>query len=152
MKKWLSVSILIIVLLSGCGSQSAKAFDPAATAKALLSSSAFTDQLAQVNNQVAAQIYGLDQSTLSDDSVVYTSSGASAEEIAVLKFNDEKAAQAALPLLKQRVEKQTTSCQNYLPNEIPKLKAAITEVRGNTALLVVAADSSAAQDVIKGLK
>ncbi|MBP1736159.1 MAG: hypothetical protein H6Q60_40 [Oscillospiraceae bacterium] len=141
----------MVLLLGGCGEKSAaEPFDPAETAQALLDSGAFTDQLAQISNQVAVTLYGLDADTLSDDSVVYVSSGASAEELAVLQFTDDSAAESAVSLLKQRVEKQTAACQDYLPDEILKLSSAITEVRGNTAVLVVAADASAAQKVLDG--
>lgn len=151
MKQYLTVFIVMLLLLSGCSSKNAEnPFDPTKTAEALLASDAFTDTLAEVSDQVAVKLYGIDGSTLTD-SVVYQSSGASAEEIAVLAFTDDKAAQAAIPLLEQRVKQQITACQDYLPDEVPKLKAAIIEARGNTAILVVAADAAAAQDILNGL-
>ena len=73
------------------------------------------------------------------DSAVYGSTS-SAEELAIFTFSDETSAQAAAQQFTYRVEDRRDELENYLPDELPKLDSAIVEVRGNSALLVIAAD------------
>ena len=135
------------LILSACGSPQtgAKVFDPATTAQALLDSSAFSEALEPLD---ATLIYDqLDGDALTG-SAVYASTGATAEEIAVLSLTDEDAAKAALAVLQGRVDSQKEVLRDYQPNEISKLDKAILERRGSTVLLVVAADADAAQKAL----
>lgn len=152
MKKYVSLLTAMAILLSlcACGSGGAeKEYDPASTASALLDSGAFSETLEPLDADLVAPLYGLD--TQPTDSAVYTSTGATTEEIAVLKFGDKKAADAALEALKNRVSDQKDACQGYLPKELPKLDKAIVKESGNSVLLVVAADMDKAQSALDGL-
>lgn len=144
--------LALCLCLSACGGggQTAKSYDPAATAKALLDSTAFTDTLDTLDKDTAATMYGIDPSTITD-CAVYTSLSMGAEEIAVLTLTDEEAAKTAKTALDKRVSDQITALESYMPAEVDKLNHAIVEQTGNTALLVVAADADAAQKVLDGL-
>ena len=135
--------LALCLTLSACGGGgSAKSYDPAATAKALLESDAFSDTLDTLD--------GIDASTITD-CVVYTSLSMGAEEIAVLTLTDEAAAKTAKEALDKRVSDQITALESYMPGEVDKLNHAIVEQTGNTALLVVAADADAARSVLDSL-
>lgn len=143
--------LALCLCLSACGGGgSAKSYDPAATAKALLESDAFTDTLDTLDKDTAAAMYGIDAATITD-CAVYASLSMGAEEIAVLTLTDEAAAQAAKTALEKRVDDQITALKSYMPDEVSKLEHAIVEQSGNTALLVVAADADKAQSTLNSL-
>ena len=92
-----ALAAALVLALSACGGgETAEPFDPAATASALLESGAFSEALEPLDQSVACMLYGIDESTVTG-CAVYGSTGATAEEIAVLTLADEEAAQAALP-------------------------------------------------------
>ena len=100
-------ALTLCLALTACGgdsggSQTAGAFDPAATAQALLDSGAFSDALEEVDVSVAATLYGVDEADITDGKV-YMSLSAGAEEIAVLVMANETSAAAAMDGLEKRV-------------------------------------------------
>ena len=143
-----ALAAAMTLVLCACGGGAAEPFDPASTASALLDSGAFSENLEQLDQDVACMLYGIDESTVTG-SAVYGSTGATAEEIAVFTLTDETAAQAAKTALETRVSDQKTALESYLPAEIVKLDAAIIEQRGSSVLMVVAADAEAAQNALK---
>ena len=143
-----ALAAAMTLVLCACGGGATEPFDPASTASALLDSGAFSENLEQLDQDVACMLYGIDESTVTG-SAVYGSTGATAEEIAVFTLTDETAAQAAKTALETRVSDQKTALESYLPAEIVKLDAAIIEQRGSSVLMVVAADAEAAQAVLK---
>lgn len=153
MKKLIPILGTLILLVSLCACSSGggeKDYDPAATAKALLDSEAFSEPLEPLDADLVSSLYGLENEPT--EAAVYTSTGATAEEIAVLKFGDKKAADDALKALNDRIANQKDACEGYLPKEIPKLDTAIVKESGNSVLLVVAAAVDKAQAALDGLK
>lgn len=147
-------ALTLCLALTACGgdsggSQTAGAFDPAATAQALLDSGAFSDALEEVDVSVAATLYGVDEADITDGKV-YMSLSAGAEEIAVLVMANETAA-AAMDGLEKRVADQKAALESYQPDEVSKLDGAILEQRGNSVLLAVCVDAQAARTAIEGL-
>ena len=143
--------VCVCLCLSACGGgDSAKSYDPAATAQALMDSGAFTDTLEALDKDTAAALYGMDAAAITD-CAVYTSLSMGAEEIAVLTLADEEAAKAAKTALEKRVADQTAALESYMPDEVDKLNHAIMEQSVNTALLVVAADADKSQRALDGL-
>ena len=155
MKKLFSlcVALAFTLILAACsgGGAPAGAYDPDATAQALLDSGAFSDALDTVDQDTAAALYGIDADTITG-SAVYTSLSAGAEEIAVLVLTDEDAAAAALDGLEARVADQKAVLDSYQPDEVSKLDSAIVEQRGNSVLLAVAADAEKARASLDGLE
>ena len=143
--------LALCLCLAACGGDSAQSYDPAATAQALLDSTAFSDALDSLDKDTAAALYGIDPATITD-CAVYTSLSMGAEEIAVLTLTDEAAAQTAKTALDKRVSDQIAALESYMPDEVDKLNHAIVKQTGNSALLVVAADAGAAQSVLNNLK
>ncbi len=125
--------------LTACGGKEVKDFDPAADAQTLLSSSAFTETLEEIDRDTACSLYGIDSATVTG-SAVYGSTGATAEELALFTFEDSDGAEAAATALGYRIEDRKEELADYLPDEISKLDEAVVETRGNSVLFVVAAD------------
>ena len=143
MRKFLcAVCCAVLCLpLTACGGKGSDPapFDPAQDAKTLMETEGvFSGALTGIEQDVACALYGIDESTVTA-SAVYGST-VSAEELALFAFTDEAAAQSAGELLGYRVEDRREELENYLPEELPKLDKAVIEVRGNSVLLVIAAD------------
>jgi hypothetical protein len=64
---------------------------------------------------------------------------------------DEAGVKAIEDACAWRIEDQTFGYESYKPTEVPKLEYAIVEVRGTTALFVVANDWEKAEQIVAGL-
>ena len=115
-----------------------------------MESGAFTDALDTLDRDTTAMLYGLTADDILE-CAVYTSLSAGAEEIAVLTMKDADSAAAALDRLEARVADQKAVLESYQPEQVAKLDSAILEQKGNSVVLVVAADSQLARSVLDGL-
>ena len=119
-----------------------------ADAQTLLDSAAFSEPLEELDLEIACSLYGLDQSKITE-AAVYGSTGATAEELAVLVFTDAETASAAKANFEIRISDRAEAMKDYIPTEVPKLEKAVLEVRGNTLLFVVANDYAPAEELLK---
>ena len=150
LRKLLPGFLALTLLLSACGeAPAATEYDPAKTAQALLDSGAFSEELDALDADLVAGVYGLAAEPAS--AAVYASTGATAEEVVVLKYEKQEDADAAYKALEKRVADQKEACEGYLPLEIPKLDSSIVKESGLSVLLVVANDYAAAQKALDGL-
>lgn len=146
------LAALALLVLAACGGKAPEAagYDPETTAKALLDSGAFTQELSQLDADMVQAYLGLEDEPTA--AAVYTSLEGGYEELAVLTMADEKAAAAAKTAVEAHVAAQTdteTEVQ-YKPEDLPKLKDAVVRQAGNTVVLVVAADYDAVSAVLDG--
>lgn len=162
MKK-LAAMMLCLTFLCGCGAQSAapkttgaeggattaaKEISADAVAQALLNGLTWRDKLELLDADMRSAVLSAEETDLSQNAI-YISSGATAEEIAVLVCPTEEAAERVLESVKTRVAEQLEAFRNYVPAEVPVLENAVTERHGNTVVMVVCDDVQAAQDVLK---
>jgi hypothetical protein len=82
------------------------------------------------------------------EAVFYESSGATAEEIAVIKCGSGEGADKVEAALNTRVEEQKEAYTDYVPAELEKLNAAVVVKSGNTAILSVSDDPDKAREII----
>lgn len=146
------LTALALAALAACGGKdpAPAGYDPETTAKALLDSGAFTQELSQLDADMVSAYLGLEQEP--KEAVVYTSLEGGYEELAVLAMADEDAAAGAKEAVEAHVTAQTeteTEVQ-YKPEDLPKLKDAVIRQAGNTVVLVVAADYDAVSTVLDG--
>lgn len=78
----------------------------------------------------------------------HRSSGATCEELALLTFSDETAAQTAANALDVYIRARILSIKGYQPTEVSKLEHAFLERRGTTVLLLVANNYEAANKLL----
>ena len=158
MKKSLFVILpLALCLLCACGGQKAQGpapFDPAADAQTLLNTEGvFSGELLEVDQATACALYGIDEDTVDSCAVYMGNTGVSLEELSIFALKDADGAEAALKALGYRLEDQAEAAAgyaDYLKDELSKLEGARTEQRGNTVLLIVAADYGPVEDFLKG--
>lgn len=167
MKKLLAgaCALTMALTLAACGGEDAPAMgsgqaqvpdlDPAAVTQALLDGGAFSESLETLTLDVAYQLYGLEGYGVAREDIldgsVYLSAGATAEEASVLVCKDADTAATVLEAMQGHVDLQKESYESYLPAEIPKLDNARLITHGSSAVLVVPADSDAADAVLDKL-
>ncbi len=136
------LAALLLLCLCACGSKTAAKQDlpaPEVLAAELLATGGFAEELTLTENDVGCFLYGLQESD-APGMRYYFSSGAVADEIAVLPCADEAALQKVLSECANRLDLQNQLFTVYKPEELPKLKDALVLQRGNTVVLCVATD------------
>lgn len=150
MKKWMCglLAAVMALGLTACGGKETAAAWTKENGQAIVDSEAFSDELDELDLDTACAVYGLDRQQVTDG-FVRRSAGATCEEVAVLIFDSEDHAKAAVETLDSYVQNQIDQNRDYRPAEVPKLENKWLEQRGSTVLLVVANDLKAAQDAVK---
>ncbi len=151
MKKLLPLVLALFCLaLCACASgtkEKAPVPEPGALVEELLASGAFSEDLAEAEDDVGRFLYALEE--LNAPGLVFCfSSGAVAEEIAVLPCADEAGAQTAKAECGNRLDNLVKLYTQYKPEEVPKLEKAMILQRGNTVVFCVAADEKKARAVL----
>lgn len=150
--KRLSLVLLIICMalgvFTGCA-QKAKPteYDLEALATKLQDSGAFSDFLSPITKEIASSFYGFEDAYVTD-CVVYCSTGATTEEIALFKCASEEAATKLKANADKRIGTQKAIYESYAPAEPPKLDDAIVTQNGLYVFYIVSADSAKAQAVL----
>ncbi len=151
MKKMLCLlmALVLFVAAAGCGSKEPavkEPFDPAVTTQKLIDAGVFSGEMMEFDHNL---LFVLPEDAAGyQGSVVYFNMFGISEVAAVICAADEESAIAVKQALSDWVETNKIGESNYRPAEAEKLDNAILEVRGNTVLLVVAADAEKAKSVI----
>ena len=143
--------LILPLALTGCqGEAEAKNPPPAELAAALMEGLEFDDQPEQVDQDAAMTVLGLDGwQDKTEDCAAYMGSGATPEQIVVLRAADEESAQQMAQSLEQSYLRQLKdSFADYAPAETPKIEDARLEPRGRTVALCVCPDGEAAQTIL----
>ncbi len=154
MKKLICAFLAGLMLLLGtaCGNEPEQetSFPAAVTTQTLLDSGAFSEQLEELDLDIALMMFWL-EGDLSEyeGSKVYYSTGATAEIAAVISVRDEAQVPVVEQTLKNWVNSQIEAEKDYRPTEVSKLENAIVESRGSSVLLVVAHDANKAVEAVE---
>ncbi len=169
----LLMTLLLTAGLSACGGkpnpdttsssdESKVSSTPAVTATAeeigekLFTDITYDDDLQRVEEDTAGRIefvaafYGIDESLLAD-AALYTGSGATPEEICVMKASSEENVGAVEKAAQHRLTLQKEDFVDYAPDEMPKLDSAVIYRKGLFVVYSVSGDSTAATEIIKNL-
>lgn len=148
MKKLIFGLLMCALLLAGCGSEPQKesSFPATVTVQALLDSGAFSEELEELDPLLLFPLSG--DAAGYEGSVLYYSTGATAETAAVISLRDADQVEQTEAALRTWLDGQIEAERDYRPAEAAKLENAILEARGSSVLLVVAADYEKAQAAI----
>lgn len=149
MRRWAAwtAGLLLCLTLAGCGGEK-KPFDPAGTTQALRQTpGVFTETLEELDRAMVDQLYGLEDRG-AVEAVSWQSPGGTAEEVTVLRFESADAAKAFESAAWEHIADAKEANVEYRPLEMPKLDKAVVERRGETLLVLVAADVEAARAVL----
>ncbi len=148
----LALGALLVVAAVACSSGESKSIWTLENGEEILASGAFSEELEELDGDTAWALYKLEQAGLAretmTESVCRRSAGATCEELALLVFDTEEAAQAAQQALENYLDSQIEANRDYRPGEISKLEGAWLEQRGYTLLMVVADDVQAARQAV----
>lgn len=114
----------------------------------------YDDDLQAVEEDTAGRIefvaayYGIDESLLVD-AVLYTGSGATPEEICVMKASSEGEVSAVKEAAERRLKLQKEDFVDYAPAEMPKLESAVIYEKDLFVAYSVSGDSAKAQEILK---
>ena len=144
-----ALALVMMVMLAACGGGKNVDVDMNGLAAALLDSGVFTDVLSPVPEGAAPRTYGAAAEDVAA-CVMYSSTGATAEEIFIAQAVDSAAASRIEGQAHTRMENQQTAFQNYAPEELPKLRNAVIETAGDYVIVVVSGDAAAAQAIVDG--
>lgn len=150
MKRLLILFLALTLLLAGCGgAKTAETVVPVDAAKTILDGVAFRDTLVEAKGDLVKENgwYDLDDK-VKDFSVYISGSGATAEEIAVIRTSDVKTAKVTV---EKRIEDLKLRFEDYVPAEMTKLGDPVVVTRGDVVFLVICDDSAGAQKTIDGL-
>lgn len=139
----------ILIPAAACGGKEPQ-LDPKQAAEQLKAELAFEDSLSELDQSRFETLYSVNSSDISD-LAVYIGTGATAEEIAVIKAADQAAAKRVKEALLGHIEDRRESFEDYLPKELAKLESPVLEVHGRYVFLCVCGDPAAAEKVIDGL-
>lgn len=153
MKKKIAAMMFLIMLgtLAGCSKEKKedRVIDVHTMAQRLLNDITYEDQLTKVEGNMFQMIYGISQEDI-EEYEAYVSTGATAEEIAVIKAKDEATAESMEEKLTERVEAQKNSFANYIPKEVEKLEEAVVYQEGVYVVLSISNDDEKAEEIISG--
>ena len=145
------VLCMILGIFAGCAQKAKPAeYDLAALATKLQDSGAFSDFLSPITKEIASSFYGFEDAEVTD-CVVYCSTGATTEEIALFKCADEAAANKVKANADNRIKTQKAIYESYAPAEPPKLDDAIVKQDGLYVFYIVSANTAKAQAVLDSL-
>jgi hypothetical protein len=142
----LSVCLLVLLMLNGCGKKSAAAVDLQAFSSDMLGGGAFAEQLTEVEADIGLSFYQITE-TDCKQAMFWFSSGATAEELVLFEASDSEAAARIRSAAENRIETQKKAFESYAPAEVPKLEQAVIYVRGNYVIVYVANDYDAADAI-----
>lgn len=156
-KLWMMILALALALgLAGCGGKeenNAPALYAPHHVDDMVEAGAFSEELEELDGDIAFQLYRLEEYGLTREDLkecaVLRSAGATCEEGAVLVFSNSEKAETAEGALKDYIQNQIEANEDYRPSEIPKLKEALVDRRGESVLLAVADDLEAAKEAVK---
>lgn len=160
-KKRIAAAFIIffvsILLLTACGESTDSAnlnVNPEALGMKILEATEFNDNMSEADSDIMLNMYGIDEE-LVEDAFFYTSTGATAEELAVIVTktpNDAVDADAVNEItkrLQERVEKQRDGFADYVPTELTKLENPAILSQRNTAVLLIADDTKPGMDAFE---
>lgn len=136
--------------VSSAKSSQAAAVDVTKVADRLKNEITYNDKLAEPEAETIDILYpGLPKDKIKAMKIYVSSSGGTAEEIAVFEANDEDTAKTIETKLNERIETQKASFKNYVPEELKRLEKAFVIRKGNYVYLSVSADPDKAKSIIE---
>jgi hypothetical protein len=145
--------ILSAFTVTGCsGSDSSDkngevSLDPSGICQEIIDAGVFADELSEVDNSYSDMIIGVSSDSFTS-AVIYTGSGATAEELAIIQTEDSADAEYIIAKLNTHISNQADAYAGYKPEEVDKINSAIVKSNGSYIILCVAENNTAAEEII----
>ncbi len=149
MKKLILIILACSILFSLASCKKDEfSFDINEMAEKLAAEGVFEDKIEKVDSELVSYFYGVQNVS----AVMYTGSGATAEEIAVFECADEDEAIEVRDLGAARLAAQADVYSKYDAEEVARLSEAVLWQNGKYVAVVVSADSAKALSIIESFK
>ncbi len=152
-KKIVSAILVVcfgVTLLTGCGGGKELTVSASELAEKLSQGVGFTDQMSKAENRMFFTLYDVEE-TIVSDVALYVSTGATAEEVAVITVADSANLPKVEQAVRERVASQKEGFENYVPEELTKLSDPVIRTSGNTVILCVSDHNDKANEIIDGV-
>ena len=116
-------------------------------ASKILQSGAFEDELIKVDSEMIMKDYNFTADEV-EEFVSYQGSGATSEEIVILKVKDKSNLNSIKDKINARIEERKEAFQSYLPKEVGKIDNNVLRVEENYVIFCVSNDSSKVNQII----
>ena len=134
------IPLLLALALLFCGCRSRKEIPPVEDLAAQIhQAGVFSTEISPVDPAVAQMIYYFNEADV-EEGTFYFSSGASADELALVKAPTEQAAMNLKAVFQERLDLQKAAYADYMPEELVKLEGAQLYRNGIYVLFCVAED------------
>ena len=110
-------------------------------------SGAFEDELVKIDSEMIMNDYNFTTDEV-EEFVSYQGSGATSEEIVILKVKDKSDLNSIKDKINARIAERKEAFQSYLPKEVGKIDNNVLRVEGNYVIFCVSNDSSKVNQAI----
>ena len=146
MKKFLSVLLVSVLLLtlSACGGskQSSKSAD----LTAVLASFSFDGEMLDLDETDMLDIYGIQAADIKQFAAATSTTGIDCDEVVLVEATDADAAKRVKEALDTRYQTKLNETENYLPDEYAIIKTCSVTMDGNYVAMIVAPNAA---DLVK---
>ncbi|MEG2720886.1 MAG: DUF4358 domain-containing protein, partial [Oscillospiraceae bacterium] len=108
--------------------------------KHILETIKFKDELVKINDNMVERLYTLETGTTAS---VYVGSGATAEELAIFKTENNDTKQKMLKNITTHIENQKEAFKSYIPKEVEKLEKSVVFESGNYIIVIISDEPNA---------
>lgn len=145
-KACLLMLIVACLTLSGCGQKISQTPKPCEEIVAAIGETpGLFEELTPQNRAAIVAYFGLDDELLVDAALWMDASAATTEMVAALTAKDEAAMKDTHTEVSMFLDDLIDTYRDYAPEEVPKLKGAVLEVRGRQLVLIVSKDATKAK-------
>lgn len=149
----LTLLLLLLVCLMACNSASADLSNVSAAkmADSVKESITFVDDMFNIKNEMVPDFYNLPDG-VTELKVFMSSSGATAEELAIFKCDSAQTAEAVVKSCEKRIEALKEKFEDYIPEELVKIENAVIEKRDVFVMFVCADSTDSAEEIFAEYK
>jgi hypothetical protein len=150
------LSAVMICSVSGCGSETGES-ENSITVPAADIVNSIVDASGKINTDTVLSkgddtfdngfegLYGVDEGIVTDACIAYDSTGATSDEISILRVADKKDVSNVESALKKRLEKRASDFGEYRPEESSKAQNGVVFTCANYVMMAISDDSSVQQ-------
>lgn len=147
--KWLSV-VLVVLFLSTMLAKGKESQTEFSVMSEAVTASADLTSMQQADNQMFKRLYGLDPADYDGVLLYYPTTNMGAEELLLVKLKDTAQQETVSAAIEARLRTQKSSFDGYGVEQYAMLEKSVTELQGNYALLIVAADTEPVRQAFLG--
>ncbi|MDR2296036.1 MAG: DUF4358 domain-containing protein, partial [Clostridiales Family XIII bacterium] len=153
----LSLAVLCVFALTasltgcgGAGGRTEAALDMRRLAEALIDGVAFDDRMEEASDSAFYALYAIEPPDESITGfVLYTSTGATADEVAIIEAKDAESAPIVMERARARIASQKADFEDYEPGEMTKLNDPVLVRAGRYVILCLSNDNAAAERILE---